>query len=144
VLINVREYRGDNQKRTIQRNWQYRVHKTKAKQSKNRTQANTNDVNKTRSLPQTTGCKDEPNMVYMRVFVSFMTYYWGLTRVNRRMPLVKQELLTRSTPVHSRSLVWFVLLNLTLYLQWFVDHDCSFVLFSSWPLCCLSFLIYGF
>jgi len=80
MLINVREYRSDNQKRTIQRNWQYRVDKTKAKQSKNRTQANTNDVNKTRSLQQTTECKDEPNMVYMRVLVSFMTYYWGCNK----------------------------------------------------------------
>jgi len=33
--INVREYRRGNQKWTIQRNWQFRVHKTKKKQNKN-------------------------------------------------------------------------------------------------------------
>jgi len=33
-MINVREYRRGNQKRTIQRNWQHRVHKTKKKQAK--------------------------------------------------------------------------------------------------------------
>ena len=38
--INVSEYRRDNQKWTIQRNWQHRVHNTKdeEKQSKNTTQ----------------------------------------------------------------------------------------------------------
>ena len=50
--INVREYRCGNQKWTIQRNWQHRVHKTK----KNKTntqyaldimQINTNNINKT-------------------------------------------------------------------------------------------------
>jgi len=29
ALINVREYLRGNQKGTVQRNWQYRVHKTK-------------------------------------------------------------------------------------------------------------------
>jgi len=32
--INVREYRRGNQKRTIQRNWQHRVHKTKKNKTK--------------------------------------------------------------------------------------------------------------
>jgi hypothetical protein len=32
--INVREYRRGNQKRTIQRNWQHRVYKTKKYKSK--------------------------------------------------------------------------------------------------------------
>jgi hypothetical protein len=32
--INVREYRRGNQKRTIQRNWQHRVHKTKINKTK--------------------------------------------------------------------------------------------------------------
>ena len=36
--INAREYRRDNQKQTIQRNWQHMVHKTKKKQNKNTTQ----------------------------------------------------------------------------------------------------------
>ena len=38
-LINVREYRRGNQKWTIQRNWQHRVHKTmESKQTKTTTQ----------------------------------------------------------------------------------------------------------
>ena len=32
--INVREYLGDNQKRTIQRNWQHRVHKIRHRTNK--------------------------------------------------------------------------------------------------------------
>jgi len=32
--INVREYRRGNQKRTIQRNWQHRVYKTKKNKTK--------------------------------------------------------------------------------------------------------------
>ena len=67
-----------NQKWTIQRNWQHRVHKTKKnpKQKHNTTrvghhstQANTNNINntdKTSALLQTTRGKDEPNMVFMR------------------------------------------------------------------------------
>jgi len=38
-LINVREYRRDNQKWTIQRNWHYMVHKT-------------HDVNKRQKTPK--------------------------------------------------------------------------------------------
>ena len=34
--INVREYRRSNQKRTIQRNWQHRVHKTKINKTNKR------------------------------------------------------------------------------------------------------------
>ena len=33
-LLNVREYRRGNQKRTIQKNWQRRVHKTKTNKAK--------------------------------------------------------------------------------------------------------------
>jgi hypothetical protein len=33
-IINVREYRRNNHKRTIQRNWQHRVHKKKKKKLK--------------------------------------------------------------------------------------------------------------
>jgi hypothetical protein len=35
---NVREYRRGNQKWTIHRNWQHRVHKTQDKQNKHTTQ----------------------------------------------------------------------------------------------------------
>ena len=34
IKIDVREYRRGNQKRAIQRNWQYRVHKTKTNKTK--------------------------------------------------------------------------------------------------------------
>ena len=34
LYINVREYRKGNQKWTIQRNWQHRVHKTKKNKTK--------------------------------------------------------------------------------------------------------------
>jgi hypothetical protein len=34
--INVREYRRGNQKWTIQRNWQYRVHKKQAENKRNK------------------------------------------------------------------------------------------------------------
>ena len=37
-IINVREYRRGNQKRTIQRNWQQKEHKTKQNKQKNTTQ----------------------------------------------------------------------------------------------------------
>jgi len=40
VYINVREYRRGNQERTIQRNWQHRVHKTKKNKTKTQTQNN--------------------------------------------------------------------------------------------------------
>jgi hypothetical protein len=36
--INVKEYRRGNQKRTIRRNWQHRVHKKKKNKAKNTTQ----------------------------------------------------------------------------------------------------------
>jgi len=83
--INVRKYRRGNQKRTIQRNWQNRVHKATEKKSKHNTicvghhytqtnttnvnktctllETNTTNVNKTCTLLQTTGGKDEPNIV---------------------------------------------------------------------------------
>jgi hypothetical protein len=72
MYINVREYRRGNKKWKIQRNWQHRVHKTGKKHKKTQhkcvghryiTQTNTNTVNKTRSLLQTTGGKGEPNIV---------------------------------------------------------------------------------
>ena len=69
--ISIREYRRGNRKWTIQRNWQHSVHKTKTNKTKRQhnmcwtpiQQANTNNVNKTRVLLQTTGGKDEPNIV---------------------------------------------------------------------------------
>ena len=52
---------------------QNKVHKTKKNKTKIQqcgghqyTQTNTNNVNKTRALIQTTGGKDEPNIVYMQ------------------------------------------------------------------------------
>ena len=96
--INAREYRRGNQKRTIQRNWQHRLHKTQdenkgqrirkgqlkkdnpekfatrrqTKQPHNtmcvgqrHTQTNTENVNKTCALQQTTGGKDDPNIVFI-------------------------------------------------------------------------------
>jgi hypothetical protein len=61
-LINVREYRRGNQKRTIQRNWQLRrrtppTH-THTCVGYHHTQTNTNNVGKTCGLPQTTGGND--------------------------------------------------------------------------------------
>jgi hypothetical protein len=54
-----------------QRSWQHRRRKTKQKHNTifigyNNTQTNTNNVNKTCALLQTTGVKDEPNIVIMR------------------------------------------------------------------------------
>jgi len=37
-LINVREYRRDNQKWTIQRNWQHWLHKTQDEKKQSKTQ----------------------------------------------------------------------------------------------------------
>ena len=70
MLKNVREYRRDNQKRIIQRNWQHRVHKAKKNKQKHNTicvghhytQTNTQIVNKIcASLLQTTGGKELTN-----------------------------------------------------------------------------------
>ena len=64
-IINVREYRGSNNKWTIQRYLPHRVRNTMCL-ALHYTQANTNNVNKTLTLLQTTGCKDERNIVFMR------------------------------------------------------------------------------
>ena len=61
-MTNVREYRKYNQQWTIQRN---RIH-TKICVEHHKMQKNTNNANKTRVLLQTTGGKDEPNIVSMR------------------------------------------------------------------------------
>ena len=67
--------KGAIKKRTIQRNWQHRLHlrRRKTKQKHNTidmeqhyAQANRNNVNKTCVLLQTTGGKDESNIVIMR------------------------------------------------------------------------------
>jgi hypothetical protein len=61
LQINVREYGRGNQNRTIQKNWQHRVHKTMEKTHNTvcvghyYTQTNTNIINKTCVLLQTTG-----------------------------------------------------------------------------------------
>jgi len=62
--INVREYWRGNKKWTIQRNWQHRRKKNKTKTQQHYTQANTTNVNKTWTLIQTTGGKDESNIVF--------------------------------------------------------------------------------
>ena len=68
--INDREYRRGNKERTIERNWQHRTHKTKKNKNKNtnmcRIPQHANNINKTCGLPQTTGGRDEPNIVFMR------------------------------------------------------------------------------
>ena len=60
---------------TIQSNWQHRTHNTKKKQNKQNntkcvghqyTQTNTSNINKMCDLLQTSGVKDEPNIVFMR------------------------------------------------------------------------------
>ena len=72
LIMYVKEYRRGNQKLTIQRNGQHRVHR-KTKQKHNTiclghhyVQTNTSNVNKTCSLLQTTGGKNEPNIVFMQ------------------------------------------------------------------------------
>ena len=58
-----------------------------------------------------------------------------VTRGTRKMPLVKQELLTLLEHLRSpQFVVWFVLLNLEFSVYCFVDHCLSF-----WSLYCLSF-----
>ena len=78
MSINAREYWSGSTKWTIHRNWQRRSHKTKNKnQTKTQKpntmcighyypQTNTDNVNKTWALLQTTGGKDEPTIVCMR------------------------------------------------------------------------------
>jgi hypothetical protein len=66
--INVSEYRRDNQKWIIQRNWQHRTHRRRTTKQKHTTICvgyhNTqNHVNRTRALTQITEGKDEPNLV---------------------------------------------------------------------------------
>jgi hypothetical protein len=73
-LINLRENQMGNQEWTFQRNWQHWVHKTQDEDKEKKpinvghhyTQTNRNNVNKTCVLLQTTGGKDEPNIVFMR------------------------------------------------------------------------------
>jgi hypothetical protein len=70
--INVREFRRGNQKWIIQRYWQHRVHNKQDEENKTKTQPNkcwtplcanknTNNVNRTWAIIQTTGGKDELN-----------------------------------------------------------------------------------
>jgi hypothetical protein len=73
VFINVRErehWRG-NKKWTIRRNWQHWVHRTQNEDNNpppihHYTQTSTHNVNRTWAIPQTTGGKDESNIVYMQ------------------------------------------------------------------------------
>ena len=70
MYINLREQRRGDKNWTIQRNQQHRVHKTKKNITicigHHFTQRNTNNVNKTCALLQTTEGKDEPNIALMR------------------------------------------------------------------------------
>jgi uridine kinase len=56
--INIREYRMGNKKWTIQKDWQHRVHRVKKTTTQyvldNTKQTNTNNINKTLALLQTT------------------------------------------------------------------------------------------
>jgi hypothetical protein len=69
-----------NQEWTIQRNLQHRVNKTNTSKTKNNSvcvwyqyaQANTNDVNKTWALLQTTGGKDEQSF-YVAIVTDITT-----------------------------------------------------------------------
>ena len=79
VKVKIREHRRGNQKWTIQRNWQHRVHNTKNNKTKTQHNVcwtphyvnNTNNVFKiTWSLLQTTGGKDEPNIVFIAEIVT--------------------------------------------------------------------------
>ena len=67
---------GDKGKLTIHRIWQHRAHETKKNKAKQKhnticvehpyAQVNTNILNNTRALLQTTGGKDEQNIVVMQ------------------------------------------------------------------------------
>jgi hypothetical protein len=70
--INVRKYRWGNQEWTIQRNWQHWVRKIQDEEKQTQrnmlwtsvyTNTNTNNINETWALLQTTGGKDEPNII---------------------------------------------------------------------------------
>jgi len=67
------EYRRGNQRWTLQRKCQHRAYQTKKNKAKAKAQHNmcwtpirTNNISKTWSILQTTGGKDEPNIVFMR------------------------------------------------------------------------------
>ena len=67
--LSVRKHRSGNKKWTIQRNWQHRVHKTKNNTTRycvghHYAQTNTNNVNNTWTLTQTTGGKSYINNVW--------------------------------------------------------------------------------
>ena len=105
IKINAREYRWGNQKWTRQRNWQHRVTKTKYKQNKNTTQyvghhstqTNTNNVNKTWALLQTTAGKNEPNIVFMRKYRSDELIHWWWVESNRSVISGELQTMTQLT-----------------------------------------------
>ena len=84
-FINVREYRRDNPKWTMQRQWQHWVHKTQDEDKQNKKhnticvrnhciQSNTNIVNKTWALQQITGGKDEPNIIFIWFYMHYLKH----------------------------------------------------------------------
>ena len=77
LWINVREYWGGGQKRT-QRNWQYKVHRTKQKYNTTcvghqYTQTNLNNVNKTLVKCQD---KNETTRSPAKMFISCYMFKW--------------------------------------------------------------------
>jgi hypothetical protein len=62
-----------------EKNWHHRAHKMKINKTKTQhhMQANTNNVNKTRALLQTTGGRDEQNIVEI-IYQSYTPPLWYL------------------------------------------------------------------
>ena len=60
--INVREYRSGNKKRAIQRNWQYRVHKTQNKQMLENTEGAIHKGNREKFATQGTQNTEQINV----------------------------------------------------------------------------------
>ena len=83
VYLNVRKYRRGNHKWTVQRNWQHRV-QDKGTQNKNTTQyvldttmRKQTQITFIRHEPslQTTGGKDEPNIVFTFLYFLFIILF---------------------------------------------------------------------
>ena len=117
LKINVRENRRGYQEWTIHRNWQHRVHKTKEedKQNKNTTQyvvdttleTDINNENKSWALLQTTGGKDEPNIVFM--WKSWRTSQHGTKNVKTHNRTTHQMLL--KTLYKTKPSTWFIYID---------------------------------
>ena len=73
-IINVRDYRRDNQKWTLRRNWQHMVHKTKTRQIN--TQHTVLDTT-TRKQTQITIIRHEPSYKQLEVKTSRTSFLCG-------------------------------------------------------------------